>query len=351
VKTEVAFTGFDRPVQLTHAGDGSGRAFVVELPGVIRLIQDGKVLPKAFLDVSDKVSTGGERGFFSIAFPPDYAASGRFYVDYTNKDGNSVISRYRVSASDSDSADPGSEQVLLAVDQPFSNHNGGQLAFGPDGYLYVGFGDGGSEGDPFRNGQNPNVLLGKILRLDVSGSGGYSVPRDNPFVGRKGYRPEIWDLGLRNPWRFSFDLANGDLYIADVGGTDWEEIDWEPAHSGGRNYGWNIYEGTHPFPPGTPPASAVGLTMPVAEYGHDQGDAVMGAYVYRGRRWPALAGAYFYGDYGSGRLWALTRRSGSWESAVVADTGLTISGFGQDQSGELYLCDLSSGSISRIVGR
>lgn len=351
IALEHAWSGFASPVLLTHAGDGSGRAFVVELRGVVRVVKNGAVLDTPYLDISRLVSTGGERGFFSIAFAPDYRTSGRFYVDYTDLNGNSVIARYRVSATDPDVADPGSAEVLLRVVQPFANHNGGQLAFGPDGHLYVGFGDGGSAGDPYGNGQKPGTLLGKILRLDVSGPGGYKVPPDNPFVATKSFRPEIWDLGLRNPWRFSFDTKTEDLYIGDVGQNDWEEIDFEPAGSGGRNYGWNRYEGTHPYPPGSAPAPTLGLTMPVAEYGHDVGIAVTGGYVYRGSRWPALVGAYFFGDYGSGRVWALAREGGTWRTALVAETGLSIAAFGQDEDGELYVLDHASGRVSRIVGR
>lgn len=350
VALEPAWSGFDNPVLLTHAGDGSGRAFVVELGGVVRVVKKGVVLDAPFLNVSKLVSTGGERGLFSIAFAPDYRASGTFYIDYTDVDGDSVIARYRVSASDPDAADPASARIVLRVKQPFANHNGGQVAFGTDGMLYVGFGDGGGAGDPYGNGQNPGVLLGKILRLDVSGVDGYRIPPDNPFVGRKGFRPEIWSLGLRNPWRFSFDTLTGDLYIADVGQGAWEEIDFEPAGAGGRNYGWNLYEGSHAYKEGAK-ASVGEPTMPVAEYGHDVGISVTGGFVYRGTRWPALQGVYFFADYGSGRLWALQRANGVWRDALVAKTGLSIAGFGQDESGEVYVLDLTSGKIERIVGR
>ena len=351
VALEPAWSGFVNPVMLTHAGDGSGRAFVVELRGVVRVIDNGRALGTPFLDVSRLVSTGGERGFLSIAFAPDYRTSGRFYVDYTDLNGNSVIARYRVSTKDRNVADPGSAEVLLRVDQPFANHNGGQLAFGPDGYLYVGFGDGGGAGDPHGNGQDPGTLLGKILRLDVSGPGGYTVPPDNPFVATKGFRPEIWDLGLRNPWRFSFDTRTGDLYIGDVGQDAWEEIDFEPAGSGGRNYGWNRYEGTHAYPPGSTPAPTAGLTMPVAEYGHGADISVTGGFVYRGTRWPSLDGVYFFGDYGSGRLRALARVDGAWRATSVAETGMRIASFGQGEDGELYVLDYASGRILRIAGR
>ena len=351
IALEPAWSGFRQPVLLTHAGDNSGRAFVVELPGRVRVIDGGKVLTKPFLDISSRVSTGGERGLFSVAFPPDYVTSGRFYVDYTNTAGDSVIARYRVSASDRNRADSASAQVLMTVKQPYANHNGGQLAFGPDGCLYIGFGDGGSGGDPQGNGQNPRTLLGKLLRIDVRGAGAYSVPKGNPFVGAAGVRPEIWDLGLRNPWRFSFDTKTGDLYIADVGQNAWEEIDMEPLGAGGRNYGWNRYEGTHAYPPGSAAQPPMTFTMPVAEYGHDVGESVAGGFVYRGTRYPSLQGVYFYGDYTSGRIWALGSRGGVWKTQQVAKTRLAIAGFGQNESGELYVLDLSSGNIAHITGR
>jgi glucose/arabinose dehydrogenase len=351
IALEPAWSGLRQPVLLTHAGDGSGRAFVVELPGTVRVIDGGKVLAKPFLDISARVSTGGERGLFSVAFPADYAKSGRFYVDYTNTDGDSVIARYRVFASDRNLADPASEQVIMTVKQPYANHNGGQLAFGLDGCLYIGFGDGGGSGDPQGNGQSRDTLLGKLLRIDVRGEGAYTIPKGNPFAGTARVRPEIWDLGLRNPWRFSFDTKTGDLYIADVGQNAWEEIDIESPGSGGRNYGWNLYEGTHPYPPGSAATPPITFTMPVAEYGHDMGEAVTGGFVYRGARYPSLQGVYFYGDDASGRIWALAARDGVWKTEQVAKTRLAIAGFGQDESGELYVLDLSSGDIAHITGR
>lgn len=347
VSLEPSYSGFEQPVLAVGAGDGSDRLFVVELTGRIRVVKGGAVLPKPFLDLSDLVSTGGERGLFSVAFPPDHATSGLFYVNYTNVAGDSVIARYRVSA-DPDVAAPESAEVLLTVEQPYANHNGGQLAFGPDGFLYIGFGDGGSGGDPEDNAQDPASLLGKMLRVDVSRPGPYGIPLDNPFVGQTAYRAEIWALGLRNPWRFSFDRSTGELYIADVGQSSWEEIDVEPAGTGGRNYGWNRFEGTHPYPPDAK-RDAEGFTMPVVEYDRGAGQSVTGGFVYRGTRFPSLAGVYFYADYSSGRLWALRRAGTGWETTLVAETGRNIAGFGQDDAGEVYLLDVERGDVLRIV--
>jgi glucose/arabinose dehydrogenase len=349
IALEPAWSGFSQPVQLANAGDGSGRLFVVQLGGSIRVIEGGRVLATPLLDISRLVSTGGERGLLGMAFEPGHPDT--FYVDYTDINGDSVIARYRVSSTDRNIADPASADTVLKVAQPFPNHNGGQLAFGPDGFLYIGFGDGGGAGDPNGNGQNPAALLGKILRIGVSGTATYTIPADNPFVTRHGFRPEIWDLGLRNPWRFSFDTANGDLYIGDVGQNLWEEIDYEPARTGGLNYGWNRYEGLHTFKVDAALAPGTTAIPPVAEYGHDQGEAVIGGFVYRGSRWPSLAGAYLYGDYSSGRVWALTRQGGSWRSEVAADTGRIIGGFGQAEDGELYLLDLRGGDVLHVVAR
>lgn len=347
ISLEPASSGFEQPVLAVGAGDGSDRLFVVELTGRIRVVKDGAAVPEPFLDLSDLVSTGGERGLFSVAFAPDYATSGIFYVDYTDKAGDSVIARYRVSA-DPDRADPASVEVLLQVEQPYTNHNGGQLAFGPDGFLHIGFGDGGSGGDPKGNAQNPETLLGKMLRIDVSHPGAYGIPLDNPFVGETASRAEIWALGLRNPWRFSFDRSTGELYIADVGQSAWEEINVEPAGSGGRNYGWNRFEGTHAYPQGAKRDSK-GYTMPVVEYDRKAGQSVTGGFVYRGRRSAALTGVYFYADYTSGRLWALRRVGTGWETTLLAETGRNIAGFGQDDAGEIYVLDIERGDVLRIA--
>jgi glucose/arabinose dehydrogenase len=340
--------GLVLPTHLAHAGDGSGRLFVLEQGGRIRILKHGALLPTPFLDISDRVSCCRERGLFSVAFPPGYASKGYFYVDYTDLAGNTVVARYRLGAH-ADVADPASEQVVLRVSQPFGNHNGGQLAFGPDGLLYVGLGDGGDGGDPQNNAQNPGTLLGKILRIDVeSAASPYAVPPSNPFVGTAGRRPEIWAQGLRNPWRFSFDRSTGDLYIGDVGQNAFEEIDFQPASSpGGENYGWRIMEGLHCFNPVS--CSQFGLTLPVTEYDHTQGCSVTGGLVYRGTTFPRLQGTYVYGDFCSGRLWGLRFDGTSWHNDVLLDTGRRISSFGEDQVGSLYLADYGSGQILKIV--
>jgi glucose/arabinose dehydrogenase len=347
--------GLDWPVHITHAGDGSGRIFVVEQPGRVRIIRNGTLQAAPFLDISDRISCCGERGLLSIAFPPGYASSGRFYVNYTNKSGNTIVARYRVTANP-DVADPDSEEVVLAVAQPYTNHNGGQLAFGPnDGYLYIGMGDGGSAGDPQNRAQNPASLLGKMLRIDVESGDPltYTVPATNPFSGTAGYRGEIWALGLRNPWRFSFDAGSGDLYIGDVGQDRYEEIDYQPASSsGGENYGWRIMEGNHCFNPVDCEPS--GLIQPIAEYPHPPGEcaSVTGGMVYRGSAYPGLTGIYFYGDYCSGRIWALVTDGPGWQSHLVHDAAFSVSSFGSDEAGNLWLAKYapaSQGAVYRVA--
>jgi glucose/arabinose dehydrogenase len=333
---------------MTDAGDGSGRLFIVEQPGTIRILKDGLLLGVPFLDISDRVSFGGERGLLSIAFPPNYRALMHFFVQYTDVSGNLAISRFSVTA-DPDVADPASETVVLSIDHPsFGNHNGGQLAFGPgDGYLYIGPGDGGGAGDPFENAQNPASLLGKLLRIDVeSDVTPYSVPPTNPFVDFAGYRSEIWATGLRNPWRFSFDALTRDLYIGDVGQDRYEEVDFQPAaNRGGENYGWNTMEGFHCFKPAEG-CSQDGLTLPVLEYDHSRGDcAIIGGLVYRGAANPAMQGIYFYGDWCSGRIWGLRSNNGTWESTLLLESGLRITTFGKDENGNLLVADGSSGYI------
>jgi len=343
--------GLEAPLLATHAGDGSGRLFVLEQVGRIRIVQDGELRPEPFLDVSDRLVAGGEQGLLGLAFHPAFATNGRFFVNYTDANGDTVVAEYGLDAGETDRADPDSERVLLRIDQPFANHNGGNLAFGPDGFLYVGAGDGGSAGDPMGNGQGLDTLLGKILRIDVDGrSGGrpYAIPPDNPFVGREGARPEIWALGLRNPWRFSFDRGTGDLWIGDVGQASFEEIDTAPAGEPGVNYGWNTMEGRACFAPETG-CDESGLALPVAVYGHDAGCSVTGGFVYRGARWPDLVGAYLFSDYCSGTIWALDAEHPNAGPTVLLETGRAISSFGEDEAGELCVTDLAGGELLRVV--
>jgi glucose/arabinose dehydrogenase len=342
------FSGLTQPVHITQAGDGSGRLFFVEQPGRIRVSRGGTLLPVPFLDIVSRVSCCGERGLLSVAFPPGYGSKRYFYVDYTDTAGNTVISRFRLGA-DADVADPGSEQIVLTIAQPYSNHNGGQLAFGPDGYLYVGMGDGGSGGDPQNNAQSPTSLLGKILRIDVeSGAAPYAVPVSNPFAGRAGYRGEIWALGLRNPWRFSFDRRTGDLFIGDVGQNRYEEVDFQPAGDpGGENYGWRIMEAGHCYDPN--PCNQTGLLQPIFEYDHSQGCSVTGGPVYRGSLYPRMQGVYFFADYCSGRLWGLRRDGNSWHSTQLLDSPYTVSTFGEDEAGNVYLADYGRGDVYQVT--
>ena len=348
-------SGLTRPLYVTHAGDGSGRLFIVEQGGLIKIWQDGAVLDTPFLDVSELISQEArsadytERGLLGLAFHPDFAANGQFFINYTERQNHgTVVARYTVSADDPNRADPASEVQLLYVPQPYGNHNGGHMVFGPDGYLYISLGDGGSGGDPQGNGQNLGTLLGTLLRIDVNVEDGYAIPPDNPFVGNDTARPEIWAWGLRNAWRFSFDRETGDLYIADVGQYSWEEVSFQPADSpGGENYGWNAYEGTHEFS-GNPPASDV--VMPILEYGHSNGRcSITGGYVYRGVDVPGLQGVYFYGDWCTGTIWtAWQGEDGVWQSQVSLESGRRISSFGEDEDGELYVVD-HGGALLKIA--
>lgn len=368
-------TGLSQPLHITHAGDGSGRMFIVEKGGRIKIYL-GSSYQGTFLDIHTKVSNTSEQGLLSVAFPPEYESKGFFYVDYTNLAGDTVIARYQVS-SDPNVADSASEEILLTIDQPYANHNGGQMAFGPDGYLYIGMGDGGSGGDPGNRAQNPADLLGKILRIDVgrastpippAGSiraffpvvfkGGeispYSIPPDNPFINTPGYRPEIWALGLRNPWRFSFDRTTGDLYIADVGQDTWEEVDFQPAgDTGGRNYGWRILEGAHCYNPSSGCVPPPGYVAPAFEYSHGTNDSngcsITGGFVYRGSTYPSMQGVYIYGDYCKGKIWGATNNSG-WQTFLLTTAPFSISTFGEDESGEIYLADFGNGKVYRIQG-
>ncbi len=343
--------GLSFPLYLT-APPGDRRLFILEKGGRIRIVRNDSLLPEPFLDISSQVSNGSEQGLLGLAFHPDYASNGRLFIDYTDTDGDTRIAEYHVGA-DPEHADAASARILLTIAQPYSNHNGGQVAFGPDGYLYIGMGDGGSGGDPQGHGQDPGDLLGSILRIDVNGAAPYAVPPDNPWADSAGARGEIWDIGLRNPWRFSFDRATGDLYIADVGQSTQEEVDVSTSASGGGrgiNYGWNRMEGQSCFRSGSCDRS--GLALPVVQYTHADGCSISGGYVYRGSAIPALHGHYFYADFCQG--WV---RSFRLENGVAADQrawpelapGGNIPSFGEDAAGELYVIS-ADGSVYRIVG-
>ena len=329
--------------------DSYPRLFVVEQSGRIRIVKGGQLLATPFLDLSSRISSGGERGLLGLAFHPQYAQNGRFYVNYTNPSGNTRIAEFRVSG-DPDVADAGSQRVLLAVVQPFANHNGGGLAFGNDGKLYAGLGDGGSAGDPLGNGQDLGTHLGKMLRLDVDRADG--IPTDNPFLGTPGALPEIWAYGLRNPWRFAFDSASGDLYIADVGQDAWEEVDVGLAsRHGGENYGWSVMEGDHCYASAS--CDRAGLTLPVLEYGHDEGCSITGGVVYRGCRMPGYAGTYFYGDFCSHFVKSFRFQGGQvsdhrdWSNSLGRNLS-DVAAFGTDADGEMYLLDLT-GAVYKVV--
>jgi len=354
MRLEWVFGGlvFPELLHLTYADDGTRRLFAVTKPGQVFAFEPGDATAAVFLDIRDRVNdAGSEEGLLGLAFDPEYADNGYLYVYYSSAEPRrSVISRFVAGASQ-DAADPASERILLEVAQPFANHNGGHLVFGPDGYLYIGLGDGGSGGDPFGNGQNRGTLLGKILRIDVrrvDEVGSYVVPADNPFVGRSGARPEVWAYGMRNPWRFNFDRLTGELWASDVGQNALEEVDI--VRKGG-NYGWNIMEGSQCFRDPEKECNQAGLEPPVAEYGHGDGCSVTGGYVYRGRRLPSLYGAYVHGDYCSGKTWALRYDNGrvTERLAIVPDGGVAISGFAEDQDGEVYVLDFGGGGIYRFV--
>jgi glucose/arabinose dehydrogenase len=369
----------ESPLHVTHAGDGSGRLFVVEQRGRIRIMEEGALLEKPFLDITDRVRShytggGGEEGLLSVAFPPGYGSGkDHFYVYYTRTDGDNLVSRFSLG-TDPNTAEPGSEELILLLNHPIAqNHNGGQLVFGLDGYLYIGTGDGGIARE---NAQKFDSLLGKILRIDVEfGSTGspvgefmqylalvsnpgagspetrpYRIPPTNPYAGIPGYQEEIWAIGLRNPWRFSFDQLTGDLYIGDVGQSTREEVNFQPASSsGGENYGWPIYEGDRCFQATS--CDDTGLTMPVAVYSTRVNGtcAVTGGFVYRGQEQAAMQGIYFFGDYCNGTIWGLQRVSGDWTNQALAPTSLFISSFGEDENGELYLADYYGGKIYQLV--
>ena len=355
VDTQLLVSGLTSPLDLEQPGDGSGRLFVVEQGGTIRIIQNGSLLPQPFLDISSKVIAQGEMGLLGMTFHPSFQTNRKFYVNYVRDQGGqfqSVIAEYLASASNPNQADPASERILLTVDQVsnFTNHKAGQLAFGPDGFLYFGLGDGGSGGDPFGHGQNTQILLAKMLRIDVDATSPglqYRIPPDNPFVAGGGL-PEIWAYGFRNPWRFSFDRATSRLFVADVGQDMFEEVDIVQK---GGNYGWNIMEGLHCF---NPPSgcNTAGLMLPIVEYSHAEGDAVIGGFVYHGAAIPALHNNYVFGDFSTGKLWRLTEGPpNTWTRTLLLQTTFNISSFGQDADGELYVVDIGTGRVFKIVPR
>jgi len=344
-------TGLNRPVTISHAGDA--RLFVVEQSGIIRIVDSaGQVLAEPFLDISGRVlSTGNEQGLLGLAFHPAYSENGYFFVNYTDSDGNTIIARFSVTPDDPDRADSASGYTVLTVGQPFPNHNGGDIKFGPDGYLYIGLGDGGSAGDPQDNAQKLTQLLGKMLRIDID-TGANAIPESNPFAGDTTALDEIWASGLRNPWRFSFDRETGDLWIADVGQALIEEINMQPAGSpGGENYGWRCYEGSDVYKDDGCPAETQ-FTFPVHEYTHDPGGhcSVTGGYVYRGTIYPELAGHYFFADYCSSTLWSLQEEEGQW---LVENHGSypgnRFTTFGEDHRGELYVAGRETGTVYRLA--
>lgn len=362
--TELVATGLSSPLYVTHAPNDFGRIFIVEQPGRVRVLDQSTGNMSVFLDIQSIVLSGGERGLLGLAFHPDYAENGYFYVSYTGSGGVSRIARYSVNPDNPNAALPGSGQILISINQPFSNHNGGWIGFSPvDGYLYWSMGDGGSGGDPGNRAQNLNELLGKMIRIDVDGNNGpgglYGIPASNPFVGQTG-RDEIWAYGLRNAWRCSFDMQTGDLWIADVGQNAWEEINRQRAQSnGGENYGWRCYEGNAPYNlSGCQPSST--MTFPVYVYARSGGNcSITGGVVYRGVNIPGLEGTYFYGDYCSNRIWSFsytalngvtnfTERTA--ELAFQGGAGVSgLASFGQDAYGEIYICSLFNGRVFKIV--
>ncbi len=365
IRLEEVAAGLDRPVAIGHAGDGSGRLFVLEQEGRIRLIGDGKLEAEPLLDLSGSIRSGGERGLLGIAFHPRFRHNGLLYLNYTadRPELTTVIAEFQFKGGIIDAR---SERTLLTIDQPWGNHNGGQLAFGPDGYLYIGVGDGGSANDPDNNGQNLATLLGAILRIDVDRRDQgrpYAIPIDNPFIDAPNKRPEIFAYGLCNPWRFSFDRQTGTLYAADVGQDEVEEID---IIRKGQNYGWRVMEGPQCTPDINAQCDKDGYTLPIYSYRHDTGRSITGGYVYRGQAIPGLCGTYIYGDFVNQAIWGLRYKNGQvvthktlynprsvWRLALdyFRDDGLLISTFGEDEIGEIYVAAYQSGTIYRIVSK
>ncbi len=349
-------SGLSNPIYVTHAPNDPTRLFILEREGVIRIRKDDSLLTQPFLDISSLTTTGSERGLLGMAFHPEYQDNGYFFVNYTNTDGDTRVVRYSVSTNP-DSADENSGLTILAIDQPFGNHNAGMLAFGNDGYLYVGTGDGGSAGDPGNRAQDPKVMLGKMLRIDVDADSPYAIPPDNPFADSPDTLNEIWSIGLRNPWRYAFDRSTGDLYIADVGQNEWEEVEVESANSAaGLNYGWRLKEGTHCYDPPSGCDTLTGLTDPAYQYSHGGTPfrcSITGGLVYRGCAIPELQGRYFFGDYCSGQIWSFI-----WSDTAIVDltehTDLSLGSnvlvsFGEDYFGELYVCAMADGIVYKIV--
>jgi glucose/arabinose dehydrogenase len=353
VTFETVVDGLEAPLAVTSAADGSGRIFVVQQGGQVRIVRDAALAAKPFLDIAERITSGGERGLLGLAFHPNFPTDPRLFVDYTDAKGDTQVSSFTVDPATPDAADPTSEVKILHVAQPFANHNGGAVAFGPDGFLYVSMGDGGSGGDPQGNGQSLKTLLGKILRIDVDHQAAgkpYAIPADNPFGATADALPEIFLYGLRNPWRMSFDRATGDLWIGDVGQNAWEEVDVARAGTSGENYGWNTMEGNHCFQPSSD-CIRTGLTLPVVEYSHDAGCTVIGGNVYRGTAQPVLSGGYLFGDYCSGTIWAIDPSGDELrEPTIVLESKVSLSSFGEDEAGELYATDLSGGTLVLVKG-
>lgn len=344
--------GVTQPVDIAGARDGTNRLFVVQQTGQVRVIRNQTLVATPFLDINTLVLATGEQGLLGIAFHPQFASNRQFYVNYTRKaDGATVVARYLANAGGADTADPASGQVLLVIAQPYSNHNGGAVKFGPDGYLYIGMGDGGSSNDPESRAQDRTTLLGKMLRIDVDAGSPYAIPAGNPWANGVNGRAEIFAIGLRNPWRISFDRGTGDFWIADVGQGAIEEVNRVAAGTGaGANFGWRMMEGNNCTGLSGPVAcNDASLTRPVVAYGHDVGCSVTGGFVYRGTHVPSLAGKYVYGDFCSGRLWAATGAGSAWTPAELGDTAYQLSAFGEDDAGELYFADYATGDIYRFA--
>jgi glucose/arabinose dehydrogenase len=351
-RAEPFLDGLDRPLFLTQAPGDASHHYLLEQSGRVRLALNGELQAEPFLDLSDEVFDptergGGERGLLGLAFHPGFKENRRFFVNFTDREGHTRVVEYH--APGSDRADPASARLVLKIEQPYTNHNGGCIEFGPDGFLYVGMGDGGDKGDPDNRAQDLSTLLGKLLRIDVDGQQPYGIPPGNPFVGIKGARPEIWSYGLRNPWRFSWDPATGDLWIADVGQKSWEEINMEPAGDpGGRNYGWRLREGAHCFDP-PEDCEQPGLVDPVFEYSHATGGcSITGGYLYRGDELPGLRGKYLFADWCAGKVWVFDPVTARHET-VLKEMG-PVTSFGRGLDGELFLC-VGDGKVFRLAAK